>query len=400
MANALDYVIYALTSSSVFFSFLVFVIYSRNNFNRGIVYKGISILLLTLSFRFFTIHLYINHLISDYPHFLLLNNLASRLGLPILYFVLLSSLYSWTLKWFDALHLVLPILFLVHFSNVLFGSVTEKLALIQEMELHGYEIIWHKGIFDSLYLINAIKYLTLYGYTFLILTLLLWPSNFKRLPKHLLTFFKLALVFLFVNLIPSLISHAGVDIWNYASLIGAASTLLFTFGVFFVPDFLFPIDSVVTERKASTHESSSTEVAEIYSHLGKSNQLFERIEAYFKDKRPYLDQDFSLSHVEKYLGISGRYISEAIKEETQLNFSAYVNQARIAYLKESLNREILSKESNFSVKTMDEIANELGFRSVNSFYQVVRKTHGCTPKELLETELRTSSYDLATGSGI
>ncbi len=51
--NAFHYGIYALTSVSVFLSFLVFIIYSRNNFNRGLIYKGISILLFTLSFRFF-----------------------------------------------------------------------------------------------------------------------------------------------------------------------------------------------------------------------------------------------------------------------------------------------------------------------------------------------------------
>lgn len=395
MSNAFDYGIYALTSSSVFLSFLVFIIYSRNNFNRGIVYKGIAFLLLTLSFRFFTIHLYINHLISDYPHFLLLNNLTSRLGLPILYFVLLSSLYSWKFKWFDALHLILPILFLVHFSNVIFGSVTDKLALIQEMEIHGYEIIWQKGIFGSLYLINAIKYLTLYGYTFLITTLLVWFSNYKRLPKPLLTFFKLALVFLVINLIPNLISHLGVDIWNYASLIGAASTLLFTFGVFLVPDFLFPIETrSIEETRITSCNVTESEDLEV-PQMAKSRQLFDRIDIYFKERKPFLDQDFSLSHAEKHLGISGRYISEAIKEETQLNFSAFVNQARIAYL-----RELLSKKSNFREKTVDEISAELGFRSVNSFYQVVRKSKGCTPKEFLEAELKSESYDLATGSGI
>ena len=198
--------------------FLVFIIYSRNNFNRALLYKGISILLFTLSFRFFTIHLYLNQLIADYPHFLLLNNLTSRIGLPILYFVVLSSLYSWKFKWFDLFHLVLPVLFIVHFSSIIFGPISQKLVLIEEMEKLGYEIVWQKGIFTSPYLINAIKYLTLYGYTFLIISLLIWSRNYKRLPGHLLTFFKLALVFLVVNLIPSLISHLGLDIWNYGQI--------------------------------------------------------------------------------------------------------------------------------------------------------------------------------------
>lgn len=389
MQDAFHYGIYALTSASVFLSFLVFIIYSRNNFNRGLLYKGISILLFTLSFRFFTIHLYLNQLIADYPHFLLLNNLTSRIGLPILYFVVLSSLYSWKFKWFDLFHLVLPVLFIVHFSSIIFGPISQKLVLIEEMEKLGYEIVWLKGIFTSPYLINAIKYLTLYGYTFLIISLLIWSRNYKRLPGHLLTFFKLALVFLVVNLIPSLISHLGLDIWNYASLIGAASTLLLTISVFLVPDFLFPSDQVSNPLQAFNAVGKTISQTAIYSISPKENQLFKRIEAYFESEKPFLDQDFSLSHAERYLGISGRYISEAIKQETGVNFSAYVNQARLTYL-----NVYLSKNERMKGKTVDEIANELGFRSVNSFYQYIKKTKGCTPKEYLKSDVESPVLDL------
>ena len=389
MQDAFHYGIYALTSASVFLSFLVFIIYSRNNFNRGLIYKGISILLFTLSFRFFTIHLYLNHLITEYPHFLLLNNLSSRLGLPVLYFVVLTSLYSWRFKWYDLFHLILPALFVIHFSAIIFGPISQKVALIEEMDRLGYEIIWEKGIFSSLYLINAIKYLTLYGYTFLISALLVWTRNYKRLPQHLLTFFKLALVFLFVNLIPSLISHLGLDIWNYASLIGAGSTLLLTISVFLVPDFLFPtvqLSEPLTPFQVDVAEDKLSVVCQIPY---KENQLFSRIEAYFEAEKPFLDPDFSLSHVEKHLGISGRYISEAIKHVTGGNFSAYVNQARLDYLTVSL-----SKDMGLKSKTVDEIACELGFRSVNSFYQCIKKTKGCTPKEYLKSDAESPVLDM------
>lgn len=388
MIDSFHYGIYALTSASVILSFLVFIIYSRNNFNRGLLYKGISILLLALSFRFFTIHLFLNHLISDLPHFLLLNNLTSRIGLPILYFTVLSSLYSWKFRWFDWFHFVLPILFVIHFSAIIFGPTSQKLELIKEIDLLGYEIIWEKGIFKSLYLINAIKYLTLYGYTFLIFVMLVWDQNYKRLPRHLMTFFKMSVLFLFVNLIPSLISHLGMDIWNYASLIGAASTLVFTILVFLVPDFLFP----AVEGQSRSAEVANAPRVEDQScssiDLQKENQLFRRIEYYFSSEKPFLDPDFSLTQAERYLGISGRYISEAIKQETGVNFSSYVNQARLNYL-----TIYLSKELNTKGKTVDEIAGELGFRSVNSFYQYIKKTKGCTPKEFLNSDAEGSMAD-------
>jgi YesN/AraC family two-component response regulator len=118
-------------------------------------------------------------------------------------------------------------------------------------------------------------------------------------------------------------------------------------------------------------------------------KLFQRIESYFQNDKPYLNVDFSLSHAERALGISGRYISEAIKQERGQNFSAFVNQARLEYYS-----NYLSKNMALNGKTVDEIAFELGFSSVNSFYQVVKKSKGCTPKEFLKIESGKSEFQV------
>lgn len=386
---SLEYGIFLLTSAAVIFSFLAFLIFSRNNFTKSIVHKGIAVLLLTLSLRFFTIHLQLNHLMIEYPHFLLVNNLTSRIGMPILYFVILSSLYSWKFKWFDALHLILPVLFVIHFSNVYFGSLSYKIELINEMDRFGFEIVWQKGFFDSPYLINVIKYLTLYGYTFLILMLLVRSSNYRRLPKHLLSFFKVALVFVIINLMPSLFSHFGGDIWDYASMIGAGSTLFLTVIMFLLPDFLFPTGQDI----GITNQIEKTNLNLTHGGYDSSPQeyqkLFRRIESYFENDKPFLDPNFSLKQAARDLGISGRYISEAIKESTGHNFPAFVNRARLNYFSSHLSKKMMLNGMN-----VDEIAFELGFSSVNSFYQVVKKTKGCTPKEFLKIESEKSNLQV------
>lgn len=377
-----NYSIYLLTSATVFFTFVIFILYVRNNFNKGGIFLGIAFLLFCLGLRFFSIHLYLNELIQEFPHFLLINNLTSRVAMPVLYFVVLSSLYSWKLKWFDGLHAILPVLFVLHFSEIFFAPAAIKVALIQEMNQLGYESVWQKGVFKSRYLVNAIKYLTLYGYVFLILSLLLWSKNYKRLPNHLSLFFKLALVFLFINLIPSLISHFGLDIWEYASAVGATSTLLFILGIFMVPDFLFPkvnsnLDAVldfgsVTSRTLETFADKATEDV--------NSKLFSQITTYFEEEKPFLNQDFSLRSLEKYFGISGRYISESIKMHTGLNFSTYVNQARLNYLADTIGVNHSESTKN---KPLEVLAQELGFQSFSSFYQFIKKQKGCTPKEFL-----------------
>ena len=46
--------------------------------------------------------------------------------------------------------------------------------------------------------------------------------------------------------------------------------------------------------------------------------------------------------------------------------------------------ENCSKTAFLTNKTMDEIACDVGFRSVNNFYLHFKKSKGCTPKEFLK----------------
>ena len=378
-----------LTSASVFLSFIVFVIYSKNNFRNGLEYKGISAILFLLSLRFFTIHLYINHLIEVYPHFLLINNLTSRIGVPILFFVVIFSLNPRKFKAYDLVHLALPVLFIVHFSNVFFGSVSFKLDLIREMDQFGYDLIWEIGILNFPGIILFLKYLSIYAYTVVILFLLFRSGNLKKLPGHLLTFFKLAAVFLVVNLLPTLIPtfipQLGIDVWKWLSLIGATSTVVTVIGLFLIPDFIYkkeaPFISTPTSFSGIELQDGEDPVSSSAVRT-KEDQLFQKIDSFFRQEKPFLDPDLSLNHLERQFGISGRYMSEAIKEMTGMNFSNYVNQARVDYFTDHFVYQDHALE-----KKVDEIAFDIGFKNGTTFHQFFRKVKGCTPKEFIRNRL-------------
>jgi AraC-like DNA-binding protein len=223
----------------------------------------------------------------------------------------------------------------------------------------------------------VIKYSTYYGYTALIGYFLINSGNLAKLPKSLLGFFKIAVVFLVVNLVPSFISHFDIELWTWASIIGAATTLLAIMGIFLIPDFLFP--NAFSRLNLGPNEDDLEDEKPFEPILDRQIQLFYRIDLLFRQERLFLDPDFSLLSLERYFGISGRYISEAIKEGTGMNFSQYVNQARMDYFVENC-----SKTAFLTNKTMDEIACDVGFRSVNNFYLHFKKSKGCTPKEFLK----------------
>ena len=83
-------------------------------------------------------------------------------------------------------------------------------------------------------------------------------------------------------------------------------------------------------------------------------------------KRPELTVDL----VAREVDTSEKYVFSIIKEETGKTFSAYLDELRVCYAKECLEKTNWSNE---------RIAEEAGFGAVNSFYRVFKKYAGMSP---------------------
>lgn len=371
-------VLFLISSISLFFSILIFLIYSINNSKKSALEFCLMAVFFLLVLRIFVIHLFANQLILDYPHFLLINNLTSRIGLPLFLFVVIFSTTPRKFNWLDSFHLLPPILFLIHFFPIFQSTTPEKINLIKLLEQSGYDQVWNMGTFKSTFLIYFMKYFSLYGYTVLILWHLFKNQNFRKIPKPLVRFFSWGLVFFGVNLIPSFYSHFINDIWEWASLVNLISFSIFLVGVFFIPDFLF---SRRNENSKNFDLIPDLKVAD----LPKKNNLeviYGKVDKFFKERKPFLNQDFSLKTVEKELGVSGKYVAEAIKEQAGVNFTTYVNQERLFFLEENTK---IKGVGTFKDKPLEVIAQELGFKSLSSFYNSIKKQKGCTPIEFFNS---------------
>lgn len=381
--DLVSYGIYVLTSSTVLLSFLAFLIFSRNNFTKSILHKGISFLLFLLSVRFITIHLYLNQLMDDFPHFLFVNHLTSKIGLPILFFVVYFSIKQRAFKYSDALHLVVPTLFVINFIPIYFGSEAFKIALIQQMNVQGYDVAWNNGLFLNGKLADLLDQGILYFYTITIGLLLVRHRESGNLPDSIVTFLKITFFFLLANLLPSLIAFFEIEVmdsWSFTNLVGLVSALFVLIGMFLIPDFLY------AKRTFLSQENELEEIDNYLLRTVKSEELYQKVILYFESERPYLNPDFSLTMAEKSLGLTGRYISEAIKQNTGLNFSQFVSHYRIKYF-----TEILMYQSDLGKMTIDEISLEIGFNSVNNFYSHFKKVKGCTPREYLDENFDLTS---------
>jgi AraC-like DNA-binding protein len=374
--DAFQFLTFFITSATVLLAFLVFVIHFKNHFFDGPIYQGISFLLFALALRFVTIYLYLNDLIFDYPHFLMVDHLTSRIGLPVMFLIIYLSIFPRPLKWFDGLHFVIPILFIINFAQVYFGPVSQKLEILDKVYAEGFEAAWYYGMFVSEVWILFLKHVPQYSYAIAIGFLLVVPGNLKKIPIPILKFFKMAFLFLFTNLLPvvyfSIVPQINIA-WLVSSLIGLGSTLFLLTIAFLIPDFLYSSKKIyhLNQDGSIIMRPTTTGVTD--------NGLFEKINQIFISKKLFLDPDFSLNKLEKRFGISGRYISESIKNSTGMNFAQYLNRARINYFKEQCERREFYKN-----KTIEELAQEIGYNSVNNFYMYFKKIEGCTPKDYLK----------------
>jgi len=81
----------------------------------------------------------------------------------------------------------------------------------------------------------------------------------------------------------------------------------------------------------------------------------------FEKKKFYLNKDLKIWDVSGHLATNRTYISRIINQEFGLNFCAFVNRYRVEHTK-----ILMASKKNL---TIEEIADQSGFGSVNSLYR-------------------------------
>jgi len=112
----------------------------------------------------------------------------------------------------------------------------------------------------------------------------------------------------------------------------------------------------------------------------KGYELFQRIERYMKEKKPFLDERMSLSSTSTALFTNKVYVSKAINSYAGTNFNQYINAHRVEYSKAQMRRDPYLR--------MEEVAFMSGFHSVVTFNMAFRMTTGCTPTEWASRSIR------------
>ncbi len=107
--------------------------------------------------------------------------------------------------------------------------------------------------------------------------------------------------------------------------------------------------------------------------LENGNKIFEKVNRFMIDQKPFISQGLKLDDLALQLDMSKHLLSRVLNEVYEHGFSQYVKEHRVTEAKQLiLSRPDLSLEG---------IGYEAGFNSKSAFFEAFKKIANCTPAE-------------------
>ena len=373
--------IYDVITASVFIlNIFVAAIFFVRNYKVSFTHKLISLFLFLLLLRSFTIHLYLSREIINFPHFIVVNQIISLLGLPILFLMLVFEVYQRKFKWYDSLHFIPFLLFIGNYAKLLAKSASEKIDIINKMYTIGDDILWSEGSFLSSQSIFLIRIVPFFIYVIAMITILFWYKKSKHISNSLKDFFTALIIYMLINLVAVVFS----DIFHLfdknsiieINIISFVSTLFMLVYFFFIPNFIYHPYFDLQNQNHEVMVRNKAPKTTSFKHVQK-------IEQYFNLHKSFLNPDYTITQLEKEIKIPARQISKAIKLIRNQNFNQFLNEYRINYLLKEVSVET-AINTNFQ-----DLAYQVGFNSVNNFYAHFKNFVGSTPKTYFENKRKS-----------
>jgi AraC-like DNA-binding protein len=172
------------------------------------------------------------------------------------------------------------------------------------------------------------------------------------------------------------------DLFIHPELFPSIGLILFSYAIGF---FGFNQSAIFAKKGVRVWELELTEYKPVeikkekYERSGLKKEDEERylqqIMRYLEIEKPYLDGDFSIEHMSKYLKIPKHHLTQTINECLNKNFYTIVNEFRVEEVKR------LMFDEKYKNLTIIAVAYDSGFNSKASFNTIFKKSTGLTPSE-------------------
>jgi len=106
-----------------------------------------------------------------------------------------------------------------------------------------------------------------------------------------------------------------------------------------------------------------------------SEEIFIKTKTFLEKSEFFLNRNCTLSALANQINIPSNYISQAIHENADQNFNAFINEHRVQFAIGKIS------DSNHDNLSLEGIGNLSGFQSKSTFYKAFKKVTGSTPAQ-------------------
>lgn len=350
----------------------------------------LAMFFILLSYPILILFLINTGFIKFLPHIYRTGMIAYLLYMPASYLYIRTIINDSKISKIDLFHLIPALIYIVDYFPFFFVSAAEKIVFMQSKELSKMVLYYYESRFfvPGFYII--FKYILAFFYWIWQLLLLIRIFRIKN-PEfrsensvwlRWLTIFVLSQIFLFLPMFKILKAGYGDDELTVFLFIGGFTGLTSIF-LFVFPQILYGIKGVIlisTENNIITRDPKiqNEKTAHRYLSKNKMDEIVVAIKDHLNEKKSFLDKQYSMTKLANELNLPPQYVSAVINERENMNFNDYINNLRIQYCIELLNR------NGHKHYKLESVADKCGFNNRNTFTIAFKKVTGRTPMKYIK----------------
>lgn len=369
---------------SLFFSFLITLLYLKYNWKSGVSEKLITVFFTNLSMGLLVATIAIEGWFQYFPHLSRTGFFFALSVAPIIYLSLTKGLQEKKFSYRDLAHGLIPLIYLINFIPYFLSSTELKLENINQGDWGKFNEGWllPKYWINYIAFFQNLVYFIVVGYQYLLSSP---PVIKKNNTKYTLSIVLSS--YLIINFIPSILSlHSQFDGKNrsLSNLLFILLHLVYFLMIIVQPKIIYAKKQSQIKNlvKPILKEEMTLILPELKINEGLTEKdliLNSRIMNYLEESKAFKKFDFSQEELGKELEISEYQIRNHLKKAYNLSFSDFINYKRIEFL-------VQFYEQNQQIRNyqMVILAKEIGFKSVNSLYLNFKKIFNKTPREIFD----------------
>jgi AraC-like DNA-binding protein len=290
-----------------------------------------------------------------------------------LYVVFFTRRRSW--KWYDMLHLIPVVIYIVDYWPIFLMPAAEKKLLIQQgiRNLDGMMEFRDSRFFGPHFYWEFRTALFSIYWVAKVVILVKWLRSQPTLSPQIKIWRNWIFSFLVCQLAMLIIHFFSLVTTIQFKVISGllvALSMLITLVIFFFPSILYGI-KLPEPLLAKPKILSRTQITE--EGKQKMEEALLKMEALLEEKKNFLTEGYSVHNFSEDINIPAYQISKILATLKGFGFVDYINQKRIKYCIAKLD------DGAWNKFTLEAVATECGFSNRNTFTQAFIKFQGDTP---------------------